>query len=72
MRVISLKLVLALLVLALAGSAVTGSARGKKRAPRTGEAAPLFSLPRIHGEGEVDLADLVGQRPIILFFGSYT
>jgi hypothetical protein len=46
-------------------------------APREGDAAPDFSLPRLAGgtasAGErVTLSDHFGSRPVALIFGSYT
>ncbi len=44
----------------------------RKKAPKVGDPAPLFRLPSIGSETEVDLHDIVGNKPIVLFFGSYT
>lgn len=46
----------------------------KKRdefAPKAGDEAPDFSLPRLSADGEVRLSDLRG-KPVALIFGSYT
>ena len=43
-----------------------------KPAPKAGEPAPLFKLKTLGGEKEVDLKSLLEQRPVLLFFGSYT
>jgi hypothetical protein len=40
--------------------------------PKVGDPAPLFRLPSLGSETEVDLHDIVGNKPIVLFFGSYT
>jgi hypothetical protein len=72
MRVTRLKAVLVLLVLVAVGGADAQAARGKKKAPKVGDVAPLFKLPQIHGAAAIDLNDIVGSRPIVLFFGSYT
>jgi hypothetical protein len=37
-----------------------------------GEPAFPFELPLLDGEGRVRLADLAGERPVALIFGSYT
>ena len=44
----------------------------RKKAPKVGDPAPLFRLPSLGSETEVDLHDIVGNKPIVLFFGSYT
>ncbi len=36
------------------------------------EMAPQFALKSLDGKSETDVASYRGQRPIILFFGSYT
>ena len=41
-------------------------------APKAGEAAPLFTLKTLDRKSEVDLARFTGDRPVLLFFGSYT
>ena len=41
-------------------------------APKVGDIAPTFKLKTLDGAGEVDLTPLIGKRPIILIFGSYT
>jgi len=38
----------------------------------TGETAPPFVLKSLDGKSETDTSSFRGQRPIILFFGSYT
>jgi hypothetical protein len=37
-----------------------------------GEVAPPVKLKTLDGRREVDLAAHGGQRPVVLFFGSYT
>lgn len=37
-----------------------------------GDAAPDFFLPRLHGGGNVRLADELRVHPVVLVFGSYT
>jgi hypothetical protein len=37
-----------------------------------GDPAFPFELPLLEGEGRVRLADLAGERPVALIFGSYT
>lgn len=41
-------------------------------APKVGERAPTFKLKSLDGKRETDLASFRGQRPVVLFFGSYT
>lgn len=42
------------------------------RAPRVGRLAPPIRLKSLDGESAFDLAAHRDQRPVILFFGSYT
>lgn len=42
------------------------------RAPRAGEQAPDFELPRLDGTGTVRLSSFRGVRPVALIFGSFT
>lgn len=39
---------------------------------RVGDPAFPFELPRLDGGGHVRLADVAGERPVALVFGSYT
>ena len=39
---------------------------------RPGEPAFRFDLPLLDGGGRMRLADLAGDRPVALIFGSYT
>jgi hypothetical protein len=48
-----------------------GRARVDK-APKVGDMAPLFTLKSLDGMSTTDLASFRDQRPVILFFGSYT
>lgn len=41
-------------------------------APKSGEVAPTFKLTSLDGKGETDLASFRGEKPVVLFFGSYT
>ena len=41
-------------------------------APKKGDVAPTFSLKTLDGKKEFDIARLIGRKPIILIFGSYT
>ena len=41
-------------------------------APNVGEIAPTFILKSLDGESETDLESFRGQKPVVLFFGSYT
>jgi len=40
--------------------------------PNVGQKAPDFNLRRLHGEGTIKLSDVIGEKPIVLVFGSYT
>ena len=42
------------------------------RGPSVGDPAPLFALNLMKGGGGVQLADLFGEKPTVLIFGSYT
>ena len=42
------------------------------RAPRLGDLAPDFSLPRLDAAGTVRLSEFRGRQPVVLIFGSYT
>lgn len=50
--------------------------REKRRANtpnlEVGEMAPTFVLKSLDGESETDLASFRGEKPVVLFFGSYT
>ena len=37
-----------------------------------GEMAPDFQLKSLEGESETQLSSFRGEKPVILFFGSYT
>ncbi|MGI9517153.1 MAG: hypothetical protein ACR2NP_08915 [Pirellulaceae bacterium] len=41
-------------------------------APKVGDVAPVFTLNSLDGESETDIASFQGDRPVVLFFGSYT
>lgn len=41
-------------------------------APAVGEMAPTFILKSLDGNSETDLQSFRGQKPVVLFFGSYT
>ncbi|MCH8147151.1 MAG: hypothetical protein IH987_04045 [Planctomycetes bacterium] len=41
-------------------------------APQVGDVAYLFKLKTLEGDKEVDLASFKGNRPVAIFFGSYT
>jgi hypothetical protein len=40
--------------------------------PSLGQEAPGFTLPREDGKGTIALAELLGKKPIVLVFGSFT
>ena len=44
----------------------------KRPALIVGQTAPSFALKSLDGKSETDTSSFRGQRPIILFFGSYT
>jgi len=39
---------------------------------KIGDTAPEFQLKTWDGQGEVRLTELLGKKPVVLFFGSYT
>ena len=41
-------------------------------APQVGDVAYLFKLKTVEGDREVALASFKGDKPVALFFGSYT
>lgn len=43
-----------------------------KKAPKTGDLAPDFTLFDVTGTQSVTLSDFRGQKPVALVFGSYT
>lgn len=49
--------------------------RGKQKdenALTVGEMAPDFTLKSLDGDTQTELASFRGEKPVILFFGSYT
>jgi len=46
--------------------------RANDGAPNVGEIAPTFILKSLDGKSETDLESFRGQKPVVLFFGSYT
>ena len=46
--------------------------KGRAEALRVGDKAPLFTLKALDGKSETDLKELSQERPVVLFFGSYT
>jgi hypothetical protein len=73
----------ALLVVVLAGTVVwkigprnlIGMARYDQRREgdlKVGDAAPDVTLVALDGKTPVALRDLVGEKPLVLIFGSYT
>ena len=46
--------------------------RRQDNAPKVGDSAPTFSLKSHDGKSETTLADYKGEKPVVLFFGSYT
>ncbi len=49
-----------------------GAGGGNDSAPKVGKAAPAFKLKSLDGKQEFELAGFKGQKPVVLFFGSYT
>ena len=47
-------------------------ARRPDNAPKVGDDAPVFTLKALDGKSETNLAGFRDERPIVLFFGSYT
>ena len=45
---------------------------GQNAGLQVGQEAPTFVLKSLDGESETDLASFRGQKPVVLFFGSYT
>lgn len=52
------------------GLALIASRAG--RAPRVGDLAPDFELPRMGEDSSLRLSSLRGGKPVVLVFGSYT
>lgn len=46
--------------------------RNFSEALKVGDQAPRFTLAALHGEEIFELASHQGERPVVLFFGSYT
>ena len=46
--------------------------RNRHSAPKITESAPMFKLASLDGKRKVDLAGYRGDKPVLLFFGSYT
>lgn len=44
----------------------------KDTAPKVGDTAPTFTLQAHDGKSETSLASFKGEKPVVLFFGSYT
>ena len=46
--------------------------RNFSAALKVGDEAPLFTLKALHGEETFELGSHRGEKPVVLFFGSYT
>ena len=53
-------------------AAMSSACASRKKAPKVGDPAPLFWLPSLGSDGGVNLHEAIGNKPIVLFFGSYT
>ena len=53
-------------------SAMAPAGASSTTAPKVGDPAPVFRLTFLESGNEIDLQDLIGGRPIVLFFGSHT
>lgn len=40
--------------------------------PKIGQQAPWFKLRKAQGQGEIELANLIGEKPVVLVFGNFT
>jgi len=69
---LAILVVATLLLSATMGLAQKRSHRKPDNAPKVGEVAPLFVLKSLDGKSETDLAKYRGEKPVVLFFGSYT
>lgn len=47
-------------------------ARARHNAPQQGAYAPEFTANRLRDGSSVRLSSLIGPRPVVLIFGSYT
>ena len=50
----------------------TTGRRDRPPGPQVGEKGPVFTLKTLDKKSEVNLASYAGDRPVVLFFGSYT
>ena len=68
-------LTLALVLVSVGALAQRRSPRGRfgeDSAPKVGDTAPLFTLKSLDGSEEWSLGAFRDDRPVVLFFGSYT
>ncbi|MFQ5492075.1 MAG: hypothetical protein ACE5GE_15265 [Phycisphaerae bacterium] len=64
---------LSIAALAAAGVACAGCQAPLRTAgPQAGQIGPTFTLKTLEGDAKVNLASYTGDRPVLLFFGSYT
>ena len=54
------------------GAQGRGGRRGPDNAPKVGDVAPTFTLTSLDGKSETELENFRGDKPVGLFFGSYT
>jgi len=70
-----LPLLLIFMIIASTAFAASSGGKGKSsgpKAPYAGDKAPLFKLTSLDGKEEWALEKKIGERPIVIFFGSYT
>ena len=70
--ILTLVIILALLIIPSSGTSQRGRPDRDDGAPKVGDMAPTFKLKTLDGQKEVDIGKLIGKKPIILIFGSYT
>ena len=54
------------------GTGREGQSKNRPAGLKVSEPAPMFKLASLDGKRTVDLASYGGDKPVLLFFGSYT